>query len=197
MSGVPARSELPATADVVVIGAGMVGAATAAALAASGRRVCVVDRAGPLGGTTAAGEGNILVSDKVPGPELALALRSLELWRAFAAEAGPAEFEPKGGLLGTRQAAAGVAVQPLDAGTLREAEPGLSADLAGGALYPQDCQVQPMRAALAYLALARRRGAVVVAGAEAIAMETTAGSADSEGSPGLDGQGMAEFRIAA
>ena len=106
---------------------------------------------------------------------------------------GPAEFEPKGGLvvahdeqqlaalrdLGTRQAAAGVAVQPLDAGALREAEPRLSADLAGGALYPQDCQVQPMRAALAYLALARRHGAVVVAGAAAIALETTAGSAGS------------------
>jgi glycine/D-amino acid oxidase-like deaminating enzyme len=54
----PALCELPATADVVVIGAGLVGAATAAALAASGRRVCVVDRAGPLGGATAAGEGN-------------------------------------------------------------------------------------------------------------------------------------------
>jgi len=175
---------------VVVIGAGMVGAATAAALAASGRRVCVVDRTGPLGGTTAAGEGNILVSDKLPGPELTLALRSIALWREFAAEHGPAaEFEPKGGIvvahdeqqlaalrdLGSRQAAAGVTVQPLDAGALRQAEPRLSADLAGGALYPQDAQVQPMRAALAYLALARRRGAVVVAGADAIALETTPG----------------------
>jgi D-hydroxyproline dehydrogenase subunit beta len=194
-------SELPVTADVVVIGAGMVGAATAAALAASGRRVCVVDRAGPLGGTTAAGEGNILVSDKVPGPELALALRSLELWRAFAAEhgpttrSGPAEFEPKGGIvvahddrqlaalreLGTRQGAAGVVVQPLDTGALRKAEPRLSADLAGGALYPQDCQVQPMRAALEYLAQARRHGARLVAGAEAIALQTGPGPASPGG----------------
>ena len=34
---------------MVVIGAGMVGAATGAALAATGRRVLVVDRRGPLG----------------------------------------------------------------------------------------------------------------------------------------------------
>jgi glycine/D-amino acid oxidase-like deaminating enzyme len=52
-----------------------------------------------------------------------------------------------------------------------------------------------MRAALAYLALARRHGAVVLAGAAAIALETTPGSAgspDSKGSPGQDGQGEAD-----
>src|SRR6201995_5611592 len=77
---------MPRSADAVVIGAGMVGASTAAALAAAGRRVVVVDRSGPLGGTTAAGEGNILVSDKLPGPELELALRSVALWQKFTDE---------------------------------------------------------------------------------------------------------------
>ena len=113
----PALSDaLPGSADVVVIGAGMVGAATAAALAATGRRVLVVDRSGPLGGTTAAGEGNILVSDKLPGPELDLALRSVALWQELAAEASEVdgaiegrtvsgvsgfgfEFESKGGVV--------------------------------------------------------------------------------------------------
>ena len=194
-----ALSELPATADVVVIGAGLVGAATAAALAASGRRVCVVDRAGPLGGTTAAGEGNILVSDKLPGPELDLALRSAALWQVFAAEHGSAlEYEAKGGVvvahdvqqlaalreLGERQRAAGVAVEVLNGGALRDAEPRLSRHLAGGAFYPQDAQVQPMRAALAYLALARRCGAQVVGGAEVIALETTPTTLIALGGPG-------------
>src|ERR1700761_3045114 len=86
----------PGSADVGVIGAGMVGAATAAALAATGRRVLVVDRSGPLGGTTAAGEGNILVSDKLPGPELVLALRSVALWREFAEAEGGVDVEGKG-----------------------------------------------------------------------------------------------------
>ncbi len=197
-----ARSELPATADVVVIGAGLVGAAAAAALAASGRRVCLVDRSGPLGGTTAAGEGNILVSDKLPGPELDLALRSVALWQAFAAGDGPAaEYKPTGGVvvahdaeqlaalreLGERQRAAGVTVEALDRGALRDAEPRLSRHLAGGAFYPQDAQVQPMRATLAYLARARRHGAQVVGGADVIALETTPASRGTAGGPGGPG----------
>lgn len=183
----------------MVIGAGLVGAAIAAALTATGRRVCVIDRAGPLGGTTAAGEGNILVSDKLPGPELTLALRSAALWSAFAAEYGPAaEFDLKGGVvaahgeeqltglrdLGARQAAAGVTVEPLDAAALRDTEPRLSPHLVGGAFYPQDAQVQPMRAALGYLALARRHGARMVAGAEALALDAgPGGAADPAGGP--------------
>ena len=64
---------LPGTADVVVIGAGVVGAACAYFAAQAGLRVVVVDRGTVAGGTTGAGEGNLLISDKVPGPELALA----------------------------------------------------------------------------------------------------------------------------
>ncbi len=188
----PADAALPATADAVIIGAGMVGAATAAALAATGRRVCVIDRSGPFGGTTGAGEGNILVSDHLPGPDLSLALRSLTLWREFAAEHG-AEVRVRGqgrrgrgarpgpagraGGPGRRQRAAGVEVTGLDQAGLREAEPDLAPGLAGGAFYPQDCQVQPMRAAMAYLALARRHGGLSVARAEATGLETVTGSA--------------------
>src|ERR1700761_7848417 len=198
---------LPGSADVVVIGAGMVGAATAAALAATGRRVLVVDRSGPLGGTTAAGEGNILVSDKLPGPELDLALRSVALWRELAVEApetdgfsevsgapgpGPGfEFEAKGGVvvahdeaqlaalrgLAERQRAAGAEVTPLDPDGMREAEPRIAPGLAGGAFYPQDSQVQPMKAALAFLARARRDGARVVGGADVLALERAPGGA--------------------
>ena len=178
---------MPRSADAVVIGAGMVGAATAAALAATGRRVVIVDRSGPLGGTTAAGEGNILVSDKLPGPELTLALRSAALWREFAGlgRDGGFEFEAKGGVvaaqdgaqldalleLAERQRAAGVQVRPLDPGGLREAEPRIAPGLAGGAFYPQDSQVQPMKAVLAFLRRARRDGARVVSGASVLALE--------------------------
>jgi glycine/D-amino acid oxidase-like deaminating enzyme len=177
---------LPRTADVVVVGAGMVGAATAAALAAAGWRVLVVDRRGPLGGTTAAGEGNILVSDKLPGPELTLALRSVALWREFAgALGGGFEFEGKGGVvaaedeaqlgalrdLAERQRAAGVEVTALDPDGLRDAEPRIAPGLAGGAFYPRDSQVQPMKAALTFLTRARRGGAQVVGEAEVVGLE--------------------------
>jgi glycine/D-amino acid oxidase-like deaminating enzyme len=185
---------LPAAADAVIIGAGIVGAATAAALAATGRTVCVIDRSGPLGGTTAAGEGNILVSDHLPGPELALALRSVALWREFAAGHGAEfEFEGKGGVVAARdpdqlaavadqaarQRVAGAEVTDLDEAGLRDAEPRIAPGLPGGAFYPQDCQVQPMRAAIAYLAQAcraARPGGLAVTRAQALALEARAGT---------------------
>ncbi len=168
--------------DVVVIGAGLVGAACAYYLARAGARVLVVDRTGPIGGTTAGGEGNILLSDKLPGPEAALALHSTALWHALAeaAQGGSGfEFDQKGGVvaaqagqvaalreLAGRQRAAGIAAEVLDADGVRDLEPRISGQIAGGAWYPQDCQVQPMLAARWLLAEAVRLGAATEYGAE-------------------------------
>ena len=87
--------------DVVVVGAGIVGAACAYYAAREGLSVTVLERGTVGGGTTSRGEGNILVSDKEPGPELALALASRTRWLELAAELGPDRFEleEKGGLV--------------------------------------------------------------------------------------------------
>jgi glycine/D-amino acid oxidase-like deaminating enzyme len=166
-----------AVVDVVVVGAGIVGAACAQACAARGLSVAVVERDTLVSGTTGSGEGNLLVSDKLPGPELDLALLSNRLWRELAAELGPRfgdmELEPKGGLVVTRseagqralaalaatQRAAGIEASEVPAGELPEHEPFLAANLAGGVLYPQDAQVQPARAAAVLLRAARSMGA--------------------------------------
>ncbi|MFF8653395.1 NAD(P)/FAD-dependent oxidoreductase [Streptomyces huasconensis] len=74
----------PEHSDVIVVGAGVVGAACAYYASLSGLRVTVIDRGPVAGGTTGAGEGNLLVSDKEPGPELELALLSARLWRELA-----------------------------------------------------------------------------------------------------------------
>ena len=60
----------------------------------------MIDRGALACGTTGAGEGNILVSDKEPGPELDLALLSLRLWHELG-DVLPetVELEPKGGLV--------------------------------------------------------------------------------------------------
>ncbi|WP_314173911.1 NAD(P)/FAD-dependent oxidoreductase [Streptomyces winkii] len=67
---------------VVVLGTGIVGAACGRELArAEGDfDVVFVDRGGPAAATTSHGEGNVLVSDKGPGPELELARLSRRLW---------------------------------------------------------------------------------------------------------------------
>lgn len=161
--------------DVAVIGAGIIGAACALACARTGLSVVVFDRGGPVAGTTGAGEGNILVSDKLPGPELDLALLSNRLWRAAATELGDIELAAKGGLmtagsdrgraaledLAVAQAARGVEIERVGPDELRTYEPYIAPDLAGGLYYPQDLQVQPARAAAAMLAAAQSRGAIV------------------------------------
>jgi glycine/D-amino acid oxidase-like deaminating enzyme len=174
------------TVDVLVIGAGMVGSACAYHCAEAGLRVAVVDR-GPLaGGTTSAGEGNILVSDKEPGAELQLALLSVRLWAALGERVGAArlELEPKGGVVvaQTAEAAAGLAglvagqrahgveVADVGAAELAELEPNLTPEVCGGAYYPQDMQVQPMLAAAELLRQARARGATVHTGCEVLGL---------------------------
>jgi glycine/D-amino acid oxidase-like deaminating enzyme len=168
--------------DLVVVGGGIVGSACAYYGARAGLSVTVLDRGTPGAGTTSRGEGNILVSDKGAGAELALALASRQLWLDLGAEHGPAgfELEEKGGLVvaltepgigsltgfADGQRAAGVVAEPVTAGRLADLEPHLATDLPGGMLYPQDLQVQPVLAAARLLAEARRLGARVVTGEE-------------------------------
>jgi glycine/D-amino acid oxidase-like deaminating enzyme len=156
--------------EVLVIGAGVVGAACAFHAARAGLSVTVVDRGPVAGGTTGAGEGNLLLSDKEPGPELDLMLLSSRLWRELAAELGDDfEYELKGGLvvaesesgaerlgkLAEQHRAAGVEAVPV--AEPRDYEPELVRGLAGGMFYPLDAQVQPMLAAAHLLRAARRR----------------------------------------
>jgi glycine/D-amino acid oxidase-like deaminating enzyme len=174
---------LSQTADVVIVGAGAVGAACAYFAARQGMRVHVVERGQIASGTTSACEGNLLVSDKVAGPELDLSLYSREVFRHDLAEYAPLwEFDAKGGLvvaatepgagalarLTTRQRASGIEVTDLEAGQLRDYEPHISSNLRAGAFYPQDAQVQPMLMTAHLLRLARGLRAVVQTGTEVI-----------------------------
>ncbi|MGW1498509.1 NAD(P)/FAD-dependent oxidoreductase [Streptomyces mirabilis] len=164
------------TCDVVVVGAGMVGAACALYAARAGLDVALVDRGPVAGGTTGAGEGNLLVSDKEPGPELDLALLSGRLWADLAEELGEAfEYEAKGGVVvaatpegltaletfAAGQRAAGVEAVPIAADQLHTLEPHLAPGLAGAVHYPQDTQVMP---ALAAAHLVRASGARLLTG---------------------------------
>ncbi|CAM5607537.1 MULTISPECIES: NAD(P)/FAD-dependent oxidoreductase [Streptomyces] len=164
------------TCDVVVVGAGMTGAACALYAARAGLDVRLVDRGPVAGGTTGAGEGNLLVSDKEPGPELELALLSARLWAELAGELGAAiEYEPKGGLVvastpgaltalrdfAADQRTAGVTAVPVDADQVAELEPHVAPGMAGAVHYPQDAQVMP---ALAAAHLVRASGAALHTG---------------------------------
>lgn len=161
--------------DTIVIGAGIVGAACAAALARDGHRVLVLDSGFAGGGTTAAGMGHLVVMDDSP-EQLGLTALSLRLWRELADQLPPAvEFDGCGTLwvaedevqlelvAAKRETlrAAGVRSEVLDPVQLKEAEPELRAGLPGALLVPDDAVLYPPRAALALLEQARSRGAVL------------------------------------
>ncbi|MBO0980763.1 FAD-binding oxidoreductase [Microbacterium sp. SD291] len=167
---------------VVVIGAGIIGAACALELAERGADVVVVDRTGVAAETSSRCEGNLLVSDKEPGPEADLAIASNVLWRDLAARLDadrppgqPAtEFEAKGGIVvafpggegalesfAAAQRGIGIRADPLDAAALRAAEPHLAPDVALAMHYPDDAQLQPSTATQALLATALRLGATL------------------------------------
>lgn len=167
---------------VVVIGAGAIGAACTLALAEAGADVVVLDRVGVAGETSSRCEGNILVSDKEPGPEAELAIVANRRWRELAARLDadrvpgqPAtEFEAKGGVVvafgGSEQAleafavsqrAIGIRATSVAESELRQLEPYLAESVAHGVHYPDDAQVQPSLAAQAMLARARHLGAAL------------------------------------
>jgi glycine/D-amino acid oxidase-like deaminating enzyme len=160
--------------DVLVVGAGIVGAACAAEVAEAGLSVEVLDSSFAGGGTTAAAMGHVVVMDDSDA-QLALTALSRRLWTELAPELPPGcEDERTGTLwiaadgeeleLVRRKAAVhrarGVVVEELDAARLREVEPALRDGLAGALRVPDDRVVYPPNAARWLLARAERRGAV-------------------------------------
>ncbi|GAA1603098.1 MULTISPECIES: NAD(P)/FAD-dependent oxidoreductase [Kribbella] len=180
-----------ATPDVVVVGAGMVGAACAEALSAAGVRVLVIDRDGPAAGTTSAGEGNVLVSDKEPGPELELAVASRAEWDVvrdrLSARVADVEWEAKGGVVvatgdpepltafAAKQREAGVDARVITRAEVFELEPLLTPRVTIGVHYPDDAQVQPVLAATAFLTAVRERGGEVRSGVTALGIRQSRG----------------------
>lgn len=161
--------------DAVVIGAGIVGAACAEALARAGMKVLILDASFAGGGTTAAGMGHLVVMDD-PAPQLALTAYSTQLWGTLAQELPRnAEYDACGTLwvaeddeqLGAVHAKEivyrehGVAAETLSPAQLADAEPQLRPGLAGALHVPGDGVIYPPNAALALLTRAVTNGAVL------------------------------------
>lgn len=170
-------------ADLIIAGAGIIGAACAQAAAAAGLRVIVVEP-GPVGaGATAAGMGHLVALDDLPA-EFALARYSLPMWDAYAADPR-AEFHRCGTLWVAEDdagvallqhksrhlAAHGIRAEWLDVAALREAEPSLAHDLAGGLRVAAEAVVYAPRIAHLMLERACLAGCVVWRGKRVAALE--------------------------
>jgi glycine/D-amino acid oxidase-like deaminating enzyme len=164
--------------DVVILGAGIVGAACADELARRGMHVAVVDRDMVGGGATAAGMGHIVVMDDSEA-QFALTRYSQQLWQALrphlpdeveyeqtgtiwvaADEEEMMEVRRKNRYYGDRS----VSTEVLDAGELQKAEPNLREGMAGGLLIRDDAVIYPPCAAAFLIERAQQRGAKLFLG---------------------------------
>jgi glycine/D-amino acid oxidase-like deaminating enzyme len=164
--------------EIVIVGAGIVGAACAFELAAEGLRVLVIDEGFPSTGSTGAAMGHIVVMDDSEA-QFAITRYSQILWDDLRDQFPAAvEFDP----CGTLWVAAdeeemaevrrkfdyyrerGVNAEILDSQQVRDAEPHLRAPLAGGLRVPGDSVVYPPCATGFFLQKARELGARVIHG---------------------------------
>jgi glycine/D-amino acid oxidase-like deaminating enzyme len=161
--------------NVLVVGAGIVGAACAEALAEAGCRVTVFEGSLSGAGATAASMGHLVVMDDSEA-QLALSAYSRRLWTERAATL-PAECEdsPCGTLWvaadeeemahvrgkAERHAAWQETAEVLDATALREVEPQLRPGLAGALRVPADRVIYPPAATRHFLERACALGATV------------------------------------
>ncbi|HEV2183063.1 MAG TPA: FAD-dependent oxidoreductase, partial [Candidatus Acidoferrales bacterium] len=159
--------------DVVIIGAGIVGAACAWACASEGLRVAVIEADIIGGGATGAGMGHLVVMDDSEA-QFALTRYSRSLWQQLVTELpGDVEYESCGTIWvaadeeemeAVRQKkdfyeTRGVPAEMLDAKALRMAEPNLREGLAGGLRVPGDAVIYAPCAARFFIERAQSRGA--------------------------------------
>jgi D-hydroxyproline dehydrogenase subunit beta len=160
--------------DVVVVGAGIVGAAVARELAVRGVEVTLLDRGAVSSGTTGLGEGNVLCSDKDAGPELELARAGLELYAEIEERLGDeARIRRKGALIVHRDETTWAAeparlervavpgARLVEPGEVRKLEAELTGELHGASLFPDDLQCDPRAIARALAREAAGAGATI------------------------------------
>jgi len=159
--------------DVIIIGAGIVGAACADECSRQGLRVAVADQEMVASGATAAGMGHIVVMDDSEA-QFALTRYSQRLWQELRSELpDEVEYEQSGTIWVARDdeemdevrrkqlyyRLRQVPVEVLSAMDLERLEPNLRKGMAGGLLVPEDGVLYPPCAARFLMERARKRGA--------------------------------------
>ena len=177
----------PTEHDVVVVGAGIIGAACAAELATRGKSVLLLEAVGVASDTSCRAMGHVGVYDDNPA-QLSLTRFAVRLWTELAPELPEAvEFVRRGALWVAltdeenrevelkervyRQA--GVEARAIDSATLRRMEPNLRPGLPGALYVPGDVVLDATEATRFLADRAVKMGADLRVGARVRALETS------------------------
>ncbi|MEM7539825.1 MAG: FAD-dependent oxidoreductase [Chloroflexota bacterium] len=167
-------SEMTKTADVVIIGGGVIGTATAYYLSKTGVDVCLVERNDIAMGTSSASATGVALQTKPPGPKQNLARDSINLFCQLVDELDDEiEFIQDGGMLAaeseeefdlikekaTKTAKSGIPVDVLTGDEVHELQPCLAPHVVGATYCPDGATVNPYLLSFAYVKAAKQQGA--------------------------------------
>ncbi len=181
------------TADVIIIGSGVIGCATAYYLAKKGTSVIVLDKDENIGnGGSARNGGGVRQSGRDPR-ELPLAMYAVNnLWPNLSEELGVnVEYHKEGNLrlgkterhleilqgLTDRATACGLEVRMIDGAEVRAINPYLSEEVIGASWCATDGHANPLMTTLGYYRAARRLGVQFYTGEEVTELQTVKGKA--------------------
>jgi glycine/D-amino acid oxidase-like deaminating enzyme len=190
------------TPDVLVVGGGIIGLATAYFLSERGASVQLIEAGALATGASGANAGGVWPNDQGPAHSAGfqpLAFMSRDLWGRLSLRAGfdfdwrvngflnvnPEKFVPSAAECAARSQEQGYTVHAVDGGQIALLEPALKPGLVAGLHFPSEAHVHPVKAALSFARAARSKGAkitvgiagksVVEQGGRVASVETTAG----------------------
>ncbi|WRS26937.1 FAD-dependent oxidoreductase [Oscillospiraceae bacterium MB08-C2-2] len=163
--------------DVVVIGGGIIGCSVAYYLAKQGQKILLLEKTDHAQGSAGATDGVVSYHTKKPGPQMDLAVKSIEMFQGLSDELGedieflancggmqPAEDKAQWDMLcaiGEQQRKSGINMRMISGKEACEMEPMLAPDLYGALYAPCGGKVEPIRLTMAFLHAAKRLGATV------------------------------------
>jgi glycine/D-amino acid oxidase-like deaminating enzyme len=186
---VPSDPALPARTDVVIVGGGIIGAATAFFLAERGIAVTLCEK-GSIGAEQSSRNWGWCRTMGRDLREIPLSIESLRLWRGMNARLGAETGFRQAGIVYTCDTPQDMAfreewldaarqwqidARPVSGGALADLLPGAARKFVGGLYTPSDGRAEPSLAAPALAMAARRLGAVVLTGCAVRGIDTEGG----------------------
>ena len=190
---VPTAASVPASADIVIIGAGIVGVSTAWFLARQGVNVVVCEK-GHVAGEQSSRNWGWVRQQLRDSREMPMVVESLRIWRSLEAQIGEDVGYHEGGIFiaaNTDEDAEryadwikisddhSVETRLIDGPELSKFVRGAATEWKGVLYTPSDGRAEPHKATPAIARAAERAGAIVVTGCAVRGIETEGGAVSS------------------
>ncbi|MGE4277565.1 MAG: NAD(P)/FAD-dependent oxidoreductase [Lawsonibacter sp.] len=168
--------------DVIIVGGGIIGCSVAWQLSKLGKKVLVIERTDVASGSAGATDGVVGYHTKKPGPQLDLAVQSIEMFKTLNEELGsdveygleaggmqPVEDKDQWDMLSAmaeEQRKSGVDIRMISAEEACKIEPNLNPDIYGALYSPTGGKVNPLKLTVAYAKAAKALGTEILTNTE-------------------------------